>query len=167
MNWYLLGLLLLVLGMMTWPILLLKPNPQEKKIAQLHGQAKALGLKIKPTKLQLPAQFQQNYAFIDQAVAFSLPVNNSVLPKRYSALRSMSSGEWFWPTKERPAASVMQKMVDLYQQLPSSCVAVEQSAAESVLYVLGGTFAMDEIAGYLQKLNEIIQKEPFSAINSN
>src|SRR5690554_339001 len=151
-------ILLLVFGMMTWPILLLKPRPEQKKREALYAKAAALGLKIQHRAPVLPSIIQERYRHLAYNISFSKAIAHGVLDKTYIALRNPETNEWFWPNKERPHAAILQALLNDYANLPASCLAVEHGLNHTTLFVADKQLDIDALPALIDSLNRIISK---------
>lgn len=158
MSLGLVAILLLVFGMMTWPILLLKPKPAQKKREALYAQAAALGIKMQQQAPSLPPLIEKRYHHLSYCLGFSKPITHGLLSKTYTAIRNPESNEWFWPSKERPNAAILQALVDAYTVLPPWCLAVEQGPTHTTIYALEKQLVIGAVPSLLDSLNLLVSK---------
>jgi hypothetical protein len=153
-------LLIVVLGLITYPIVLLVPSKQQKQLMTLRQAAIGRGLRIQIRPPKLPDALQSQYPDLPRTAAYLLPEPHSRLTTRYLAVRSNQPDEWFWLDKNRPPAALMQAMLDLYKTLPDYCLAVEQGNQGSALFVRErfGEQELDKLCQLLTKLNQMLVK---------
>lgn len=158
MSFGLVAILLLVFGMMTWPILLLKPKPEQKQREAQYAKATALGMKMQEQAPTLPPVLQSRYTHLSYCLSFSKPAIHGMLDKTYTAIRNPDSKEWFWPNKERPNTAILQALLDVYNTLPSWCLAVEHGPIHSSIFTAKNHQDISELPALLDSLNLIISK---------
>lgn len=168
MSWPVIALMVLIGGMMAWPIVLLKPTSAQKQRIALRQQVSQLGITLQMRPVQLPDSLQQQYSSLGHCVGYSRPLASSLLDSRYIALRSQQrNNDWFWINQKRPPAVLMQAMLDYYATLPDYCLAVEQSSSGSTLFALESRIVPGQLPALLDGLNQIIQKKtPYTPQNN-
>jgi hypothetical protein len=145
--------------MMAYPILQIVPSAQQKRQIAFRQAALAKGINIQIRQPELPAVLADQYPDIRHCAAYFKPAK-SVLEKNYIALRSNTDKQWFWLNDQRPPAALMPKMLAMYAEVPEFCLALEQNAAGSTLFLLDSlelekTALLDET---LNKLNTLISQ---------
>jgi hypothetical protein len=153
-------LILLVIGMMAWPLLLLKPSKAEQQRAERRLKLIEQGIKIQVTPPQLPAILQREYNKLLLSIGFSQVIANSLLQERYLAIRNPHSKEWFWPEQKRPPAALLENLLHCYKSLPDWCLAVEQGPVNSTIFALESQIDPSTIKSLLHALNQCIIKNP-------
>ena len=160
MNWLPWLILVVVLGMLAYPIIMIVPSARQKQLMALRISATQHGIAVQIRSPILPARLKDHYRQLANGVAYALPCHDSCLTGSYTALRSSHSGDWFWPDQQRPPVTLLPALLAQYQQLPDYCLAVEQGPAGSAVYVRE-VFPADDIArlhASLTKLNQLICK---------
>ena len=150
-----------VLGMAAWPILHMVPSTAQKRQIAFRIKAQNLGIQIKLHHPDLPHQIKSQYSDLNTAVTYFLPEHDSQLRGAFIAIRSINSdNEWFW-LDESPDGKWMEKMLPVYQQLPSYILAVEQSQAGTSLFwqERGEETRIEEIYQQLKNCNQILAKK--------
>lgn len=158
MSWTAICLIVLIFGMMAWPIVLLKPNSRQQQLIKQRAAIAKLGISFKVTPPKLPDNQNQEYATLARSMGFHLDIANSVLDSRFTAVRSQYSGEWLWINQKRPQAALMQAMLQQYQQLPDCVLAVEQGPTGSTIYALESKVETDNLLSVLTPLNRLIEQ---------
>lgn len=160
MNWLLLLFIILLIGMFTYPLIMLVPTPREKVRIALRQAAMSKGIKIEVRRPVLPEKLKNPYDHLGKAVGYGLPAQNYLLKQKHTALRNPDTDEWFWLDGCRPPAHIMQTLLDIYSQLPDYCLAVEQSRDGSMIFLVENfsTEQLDAIHTSLTKLNDAIRK---------
>lgn len=117
--------ILLVFGMMAWPIMQLMPTDAQKARIASRQQASQAGLIVSLEKIPLPEALADSYRHLDSAVCYRLE-HHTGLHKRLIALRSKRDPEqWFWLEGLRPETRLLEPLLEHYQHLPQAIVAVE------------------------------------------
>jgi hypothetical protein len=150
---------IIVLGTLVYPFLQLIPNKLQKRQVAFRQLAIHKGIHIQIRHPELPAAIANEYSALAKCAAYSKPAK-ATLDNTYIALRSNNGKEWFWLHDRRPPAQTMRKMLELYQQLPEYCLAVEQNADGSTLFLQDGleTDKITEVEHALNKLNALISQ---------
>lgn len=157
MSWTAIGFILLIIGMMAWPIVMLKPNSRQKAQIAQRAEISKLGIRFRVTPPKLPDNQRQEYAALARSMGFHLDIANSVLSSNYTAVRSQYNGEWFWTNQKRPPAALMQTLLDHYKQLPDTVLAVEQGPSGSTVFALESKMQTEQLLALLTPLNRLIE----------
>lgn len=116
---------LLVFGMMAWPILQLMPSDGQKRRVVIRQQAKDAGLVVSIEKIKLPEALADSYRHLDNAVNYRLEQRTG-LRKRLIAIRSnRDKSQWFWLEGLRPETHLIEPLLEQYQRLPTCIDAIE------------------------------------------
>lgn len=165
MNWLLVLFIIILIGMSTYPIMMLAPTKRDKERILLRKavMAAGIGIEVRNPYPLLPEKLQNQYDRLKQTVGYSLSCPRSVLNQNYIAVRSNQPNEWFWINGKRPPTELMQTMLDHYRQLPDYCLAVEQGQHASVIFTRENFSVekLDSLLETLTKLNKLICKQLF------
>lgn len=154
-------IILLVIGMMAWPLLLLKPSQAQKVASENRLKLIKQGIKIESNAPKLPEQIIRQYADLLLTVGFAKPIANSLLKERYLAIRNPATQQWFWPSQKRPPAQYLEALLSCYETLPSWCMAVEQGPVCSMIYAREIQLNSEQLPKLLEQLNDCIAKTSF------
>lgn len=159
MNLWAIAIILIVVGMMAWPLLLLKPSKAQKVAAEHRLKLIQQGIKVIPSSPKLPEQIIRQYADILLSIGFAKPIAQSVLKERYLALRNPNTQQWFWPEQKRPPAQYLEALLSCYESLPNWCMAVEQGPVNSTIYAREIQIDSEQLPVLLDQLNVCIDKK--------
>jgi len=151
-TWIIIAFVLICLGMGIYPILQLAPNDRQKKVQKLRQAAFSKGYRVDVRTPDMPEQLSKQYNFAGHVLYRIESVN---LPTRsILAIKSSSSGEWFWVNTQPPVA-LMDALKTLYQSLPENIKAVEHNAMGSGVYwnEFGDEALLDNYQSVLQEMN--------------
>lgn len=150
---------IIVIGMMAYPILQIIPNDQQKRQVAFRQAAMQRGLHIQIRHPELPPALTDEYSSVTRCAAYFKPAQTT-LASLYTALRSNNDNEWFWLNDRRPPAETLSRMLVLYKELPGYCLAVEQNAAGTTLFLIDSlpVDRIDELENALDKLNMLISQ---------
>lgn len=149
----------IVLGMLTYPFLQLIPDKRQKRQVAFRQAAMQKGINIQIRHPDLPPALASQYPALLQCAAYYKP-EKSLLTNNYIAVRSNNNNDWFWLNERRPHADTLLKMLALYQELPAFCLAIEQNATGSTLFLQDAMEPgqIDAVEDALNKLNALISQ---------
>lgn len=125
---------ILVIGTMAYPFLQILPSKNQQLQIAFRQEAKKMGLHIHMRPPVLAPELQNEYSHLNGSIAYSKSCL-STLNQSYIAVRSNTANEWFWLNHQRPPAVLMNKCLLSYANLPAFCLAVEQNALGSTIFM--------------------------------
>lgn len=158
MNWVPWLILVIVMGMLAYPIMMIVPTKGQKRLIALRSAVASQGIEIEVRNPKLAPELRSDYAHMERCVAYRLRCFDTVLNQNFIALRGNHSGDWFWLNKTRPPARLVEKLLPVYRDLPDYCKAVEQGPSGSAVFVREA-FPPEEaktLYALLTKLNQTI-----------
>lgn len=124
MSWSVVVLIILVFAMMVGPILMIRPSPRDRRIAELRAKASKLGLRVSMQSLQ-----KANFA------VYELPwgreehtklVGVEWMLERQSYTHEVHFADWWqWQGEGRPPAPSLPLLLARMQAMPEGVAAVE------------------------------------------
>ncbi len=119
------GIILITLGMMAYPLLQFMPTDREKHQQQLRQEALKQGLQVQIRSPDIDDGLKETYASLKNTVAYFLP-KETHLPGTYCAVRSINhTGRWFWTHNKQPDGKILEQLQSILAELPDDFKAIE------------------------------------------
>lgn len=143
-GWIAFGIIVITLGLMTYPILQLIPNDRQKKQLALRQAAMKLGFQIQIRHPHLDERLDALYEDLKKTVAYSLPQETG-LEGTFTAIRSVTyEGQWFWLNEKFPDLSSFDKFLETTPKLPKQVLAVEFTQPAITFFIKEDSYVKTE-----------------------
>lgn len=158
MSGFVVILIILVLAMMIGPVLMMKPSPRDRRIAQLRAHATNMGLRVSLQRLEQDtfAVYELPWAREDNTKLVGV---DWMLERRTYAHEIHFADWWQWRGQGRPPAAVLPLLQTKMTVLPEGVPAVEATRLGLRCYwsETGGEQRLVELADWLKSVEEAMK----------
>lgn len=151
-------IVVIVFSLLLYPVMQLIPSEKQKRQVTFRQAAMRLGIRLQVRHPNLPANFLGEHPELLRTIGCHLPVKESSLTDRFTAIRKNSSGEWEWIGYSLPPESIRLPLLALSASIPAPALALEIAPGGASLFV-DDTHPMataEETAALLAQLNQVI-----------
>lgn len=124
MSWFVVVLVLLVFAMLVGPVLMMKPSPRDRRLANLRSQATNLGLRVslQPLSKRMVAVYELPWEREEHTKLIGV----EWMLERQSYSHEIHFADWWqWAGEGRPPAAAVPLLQAQMQSLPEGVLAIE------------------------------------------